>query len=63
MIWRGGGPLGPVGREVSWTRVLLLGYSPEPGPTFGKSEVDLHRKPMAGVEGRLPSSEGRLRSW
>ena len=35
MIWRGGGPLGPVVREVSWTRVLLLGYRPEPGPTLG----------------------------
>ena len=37
----------PLIRRVSWTRVLLLGYSPEPGPTFGKSEVELHRKPMA----------------
>ena len=25
MLWWGGGPLGPVVREVSWTRVLLLG--------------------------------------
>ena len=44
---------GPVDREVSWTRVLLLGYRPEPGPTSGvgsrtASEAD-------GLSGRSSS--------